>query len=644
MRLRGGRSLKVLRIKKVLPDVIDPVQSAIVQGRRISDNIFLSQELMRGYHRGSGSPRCAMKVDIMKAYDNVRWDFIFDTLAGMGFPSRMIGWIRACITSLSFSICINGELCGYFRGARGLRQGDPISPYLFVIVMEVLARELAKKAESPNFKFHWRGDINSVSLIKEALDEFQGLSGLSPSPLKSHMFFAGMDCHLRGELLSIMDFKEGNLLVYWASLFILPKKVVTEIESCLRAFFWNGPDLKKSGAKVAWVHLCVPRNEGGLGFKSIEVWNKAVIAKHVWFLFSGGEQSMWCQWVKSYLLKGRSFWCLKVPSDPSWVWRKLLDLRSIIAPLIKYNVGNGKATFLWFDNWLPLGPLFNRFGDRVISNSGIQKFAKVEAVIYGSRWKWPVCRTWELNEIKAAVPADMKPSLVNDKVVWLPSSDGHFSIKSSWDEWRTHGSRVVWAKILWFKFHIPSTVVWVAIHNRLNTLDRLVVFGTSNSSICCLCGVGLENHNHLFFKCPFSYKVWNGMQATVDAGRSTGFLDASSMQFVTRRKVKTSLSESHQPKFLGSVIDPLLVVTDPLPVVTDQPPTVTDQPPVVIVNMLLTLQQSMDVITNKFVTNREAFAELHCPFEVSTSHPPLMVHLDLEPPPPIEELHEPNLQ
>ncbi|KAL7212528.1 hypothetical protein ACSBR2_015258 [Camellia fascicularis] len=72
-----------------------------------------------------------------------------------------------------------------------------------------------------------------------------------------------------------------------------------------------------------------------------------------------------------------------------------------------------------------------------------------------------------------------------------------------------YDSRVAWAKILWFKFHIPriSIVVWVAIHNRLNTLDWLVVFGTSNSAICCLCGVGPKDHNHLFFKCPFSYRV-----------------------------------------------------------------------------------------------------------------------------------------
>ncbi|XP_028099519.1 uncharacterized protein LOC114299048 [Camellia sinensis] len=78
------------RIKVVLPDLVDPVQSAFVQGRRISDNIFLSQELMRGYHKNSSTPKCTMKVDIMKAYDNVRWDFVLDVLRAMGFPPVFI--------------------------------------------------------------------------------------------------------------------------------------------------------------------------------------------------------------------------------------------------------------------------------------------------------------------------------------------------------------------------------------------------------------------------------------------------------------------------------------------------------------------------------------------------------------------------
>ncbi|XP_028108374.1 uncharacterized protein LOC114307170 [Camellia sinensis] len=172
------------RLKSVLPDLVDPVQSAFVQGRRISDNIFISQELMRGYHKKSPSPKCTMKVDIIKAYDNVRWDMVFS----------------------------RGE---------GAKQGDPLSPYLFVLVMEILARILAEKSDNPSFKFHWRckkskivnlcfaddltifckGDMHSVSLIKEGLEEFKALSGLSPSLQKSHIFFSSCDTKLRDEIL-----------------------------------------------------------------------------------------------------------------------------------------------------------------------------------------------------------------------------------------------------------------------------------------------------------------------------------------------------------------------------------------------------------------------------------------------------------
>ena len=107
--------------------------------------------------------------------------------------------------------------------------------------------------------------------------------------------------------------------MYWSSLFILPKKVVKEIESILRAFLWSGTELKKHSAKVVWDKVCAPKTEGGLGFKSIEIWNRAAIAKHIWFLFSGGEQSMWCQWVKSYLLKGKSFWKGRVLNGPPFL-------------------------------------------------------------------------------------------------------------------------------------------------------------------------------------------------------------------------------------------------------------------------------------------------------------------------------------
>ena len=110
------------RLKRVLPSLIDDAQSAFIQGRSITDNILLAQELLRNYHRKDTSTRCAIKVDLRRAFDTVRWEFLLDMLVLMGFPPLFINWIGVCITSPKFSININGELVGFFSSSRGLRQ------------------------------------------------------------------------------------------------------------------------------------------------------------------------------------------------------------------------------------------------------------------------------------------------------------------------------------------------------------------------------------------------------------------------------------------------------------------------------------------------------------------------------------------
>ncbi|GJT41694.1 putative reverse transcriptase domain, reverse transcriptase zinc-binding domain protein [Tanacetum coccineum] len=133
------------RIKHCLKTLISPNQSAFISGRSISDNILLTQELMHNYHLDRGTPRCAFKVDIQKAYDTMDWNFLRTILLGFGFHNRMISWIMECVTTTSYSICINGTLHGYFQGKRGLRQGDPLSPYLFTLVMEVLTLMIQRR-------------------------------------------------------------------------------------------------------------------------------------------------------------------------------------------------------------------------------------------------------------------------------------------------------------------------------------------------------------------------------------------------------------------------------------------------------------------------------------------------------------------
>ena len=97
--------------------------------------------------KGSG---IVCKLDIEKAYDHLSWEFLSQVLDKMGFGKRWVSWMNWCISTASFSILVNGSPTGFFQNSRGLRQGDPLSPYLFVIGMEALSR-MMKRAVDGNY-------------------------------------------------------------------------------------------------------------------------------------------------------------------------------------------------------------------------------------------------------------------------------------------------------------------------------------------------------------------------------------------------------------------------------------------------------------------------------------------------------------
>jgi hypothetical protein len=140
-----------------------------------------------------------------------------------------LGWINECITSPIFSICLNGTLVGYFEGKKGLRQGDPLSPYLFVLVMEVFSRLMAMSTGlDSGFKFHpkclklklthlcfaedllifSKASLSSINVIKDVLVEFEELSGLKANPSKSSFYCSRISKKVKHTLLNELQMKE----------------------------------------------------------------------------------------------------------------------------------------------------------------------------------------------------------------------------------------------------------------------------------------------------------------------------------------------------------------------------------------------------------------------------------------------------
>ncbi|KAJ9539578.1 hypothetical protein OSB04_026084 [Centaurea solstitialis] len=125
------------RLKKVIDKLISPTQTAFIKKRQILDGALIANEMVE-FLRKKKQSGLIFKVDFEKAYDSVDWDCLLGTLARMGFGKKWIGWIQACLRSSTVSILLNGSPTKEFRMGKGLRQGDPMAPFLFLIVAENL--------------------------------------------------------------------------------------------------------------------------------------------------------------------------------------------------------------------------------------------------------------------------------------------------------------------------------------------------------------------------------------------------------------------------------------------------------------------------------------------------------------------------
>lgn len=152
-----------------------------------------------------------IKIDLEKAFDRLEWSFIKYSLHYFNFPVNIINLIMDCITTSSISILINGQPSQYFLPSRGIRQGDPLSPYIFIICMEVLCRDISKAVEETKWKpvklsrngpklshLLFADDLilfgsatrENASIIHGIIRNFSNLSGQKVNFSKSKMIFS----------------------------------------------------------------------------------------------------------------------------------------------------------------------------------------------------------------------------------------------------------------------------------------------------------------------------------------------------------------------------------------------------------------------------------------------------------------------
>lgn len=219
------------RLKPILPCIISEEQSGYVEGRRIMDNILLSEEMIHT-HQSRKKVGMLMQLDLSKAYDKVSWSYLEAILEALGFAKRWIKWILALIKSTRFSILVNRAPTAQFAPTRGIRQGDPLSPFLFVILMEGLSQiiksakeysliqglqPLASCPATTHQQFvddtmlHGTPTTREAQGFKAILKHFNKASGMDLNLSKPSIFFFKTHLAVQKNLSKILRFKRCSL-------------------------------------------------------------------------------------------------------------------------------------------------------------------------------------------------------------------------------------------------------------------------------------------------------------------------------------------------------------------------------------------------------------------------------------------------
>ena len=217
-----GSSCIANRLKNVLPQLINEDQTGFMTNRYIGDNIRLIYDLMN-YLNSKNMPGLLLSLDFEKAFDSLDWDFMFKVLQAFNFGQDLCKWVRTFYTDIKSSIIVNGQCTKWFSVKRGCRQGDPISPYLFLLSVEILATMIRENENivgismnntdlkisqfADDAQMFTNGDKKSFEVTIETINKFSTVSGLYLNNQKTKAIWLGSKKHCNTQYMSHLEFE-----------------------------------------------------------------------------------------------------------------------------------------------------------------------------------------------------------------------------------------------------------------------------------------------------------------------------------------------------------------------------------------------------------------------------------------------------
>lgn len=307
--------------------------------------------------------------------------------------------------------------------------------------------------------------------------------------------------------------------VYAMSCFKLTKKSCENLTKAMTDFWWNSLEHKKKIHWLSWTKMCLAKEQGGLGFKDIQGFNQALLAKQAWRIINDPD-SLFARFFKSRYFNSSNFLSAKNGPRPSYAWRSIQFGKELLVQGLRKQRGNGSSVFVWTENWID----DNGRRRPLMKNILVDLMLRVSDLIDHQNRCWNLEKLEELfyeEDIRSILA--MKIAFDHDDYwVWLHNRNGSYSVKSGYwfinslinrsfiQEAEARPSLNDIKKEIWKISTTPKikAFFWRAVSNAIPVGELLVKRGIRMDPVCQACGFQGESINHIIFGCSIARQVW----------------------------------------------------------------------------------------------------------------------------------------